>query len=353
MRGVVASHLRGAQVGVHLPRRPWQDVAGLEHRLEVGAHGGPSDRDGLYRVVVGEVFVSDGQSHDLVVLRNLERDDRWPVRSNLAGRVERDHEPRRRIGFKHAADHIGDLRAVDAAMLPARSCLPVRDVAVTPVLGGQVGVGEGLPYPVRGALDVGDVDVGGSVGHGRLLGSLLDGAQRPQARGFELLDPSFLDAPERDRIEVVELCPALAHGRDQVGVLKHAEVLRCRLARHLKRLAQLAQSLTIALSQAVEQASPRRIRQRTEHRVAIIHARIMQAFTCLCQPTPRGAAERTDGTIARSAPSLPAGVVAAALALGRAPAEVDRSGQPAQFGLALALSHARLRLGVETGRRCG
>ena len=42
--------------------------------------------------------------------------------------------------------------AVGAAVLPRRARLPVGDVAVAPVGSGQVGVGEGVPDPLRGAV---------------------------------------------------------------------------------------------------------------------------------------------------------------------------------------------------------
>ena len=49
-------------------------------------------------------------------------------------------------------------------------------------------------------------------------------------------------------------------------------------------------------------------------------------------------------------PSAPPGVVAASVALGRPPAEVDRAGKPPQLRLALALGDARLGFLVEERR---
>src|SRR5205823_4340299 len=106
--------------------------------------------------------------------------------------------------LQHGAGHVGYARAVDAAVLPRRAGPPVGDVAVTPVLRGQVRVGERVPHPLRGALDVGDVYVIRPFGHDvLLLGPAPDGAQRAQARAFEFLDPAFGDVPERNRVEVM------------------------------------------------------------------------------------------------------------------------------------------------------
>ena len=61
-----------------------------------------------------------------------------PPGGRFTGGIERHREPAWRQGLQHRAGHIGDARAIDAAVLPGRARLPVGDVAVPPVLGGQV-----------------------------------------------------------------------------------------------------------------------------------------------------------------------------------------------------------------------
>ena len=232
--------------------------------------------------LVGHVLVRDGEPV-IVVRLDVEGHPGGALRRGRARGVERHREPPRRRRLQHGAGHVGDAGAVDAAVLPQRAHLPVGDVAVPPVRRGQVGVGERVPHPLRGALDVGDVHVVRPFGHGVLLGPAPDGAQRAQARAFEFLDPAFGDVPERDRVEVVQFLPAPADGGDEVGRLQQAQVLGRRLPRHVERLAQLPEGLPVAFAQPVQQRPPRRIGQRLEHRVILDHPDTMQVFTCICQ----------------------------------------------------------------------
>src|SRR5262249_44355064 len=132
-------------------------------------------------------------------------------------------------------------------------------------------------------LAVGDRHVARPVGLGALLGPLLGRAQRAQAGLLELRDPAFLDGPQRDGVEIVQLLPAPADGGDEVRGLQHAQMLGRRLPRHRERLTQLPEGLAIALAEPVQQGPARRIGQGLEHRIIVAHVSIMQAFTCISQ----------------------------------------------------------------------
>ena len=90
-------------------------------------------------------------------------------------------------------------------------------------------------------------------------------------------DPALGDVVDGRRVEVVQLLPAAADGRDEVGRLQHGEVLAHRLAGHVQPRAQLAQRLAVALVEAVEQDPAARVGQRLEHVVSANR----QPFGCL------------------------------------------------------------------------
>ncbi len=123
---VVARELRVPQFGVHLPRWLGERVPGLQQRLEVRADSRPADRDGLVRVLVGEVLVADGEPDDIAVRSEVERDDGrtvvGPRRRLVSGHcgwcVERQHEALAGDGFDHRADHIRDAGSVGAHVFP-------------------------------------------------------------------------------------------------------------------------------------------------------------------------------------------------------------------------------------------
>jgi hypothetical protein len=79
------------------------------------------------------------------------------------------------------------------------------------------------------------------------------------------VDPLFQSVVDGRGIEVVQLLPPPAHGRDDAGRLEHREVLADRLPGHVEAGAQLAQGLPVAGVQAVEEASATRIGERPEH----------------------------------------------------------------------------------------
>ena len=59
-------------------------------------------------------------------------------------------------------------------------------------------------------------------------------------------DPALGDLVDGCRVEVVELLPPAANGRDEVGRLEHREVLAHRLPGHVQPGAELAQGLAVA-----------------------------------------------------------------------------------------------------------
>ena len=71
-------------------------------------------------------------------------------------------------------------------------------------------------------------------------------------------------------VEVVELLPAAADGRDEVGRLEDREVLAHRLAGHVQPCAELAERLAVPFVQAVEQEPPARVGQRPEDLVHLL-----------------------------------------------------------------------------------
>ncbi len=92
--------------------------------------------------------------------------------------------------------------------------------------------------------------------------------------------------------------PAAPHDGDEAGLDEDVEMLRRRLAGHLKALAQLAEGLAVALTQPVEQQPPCRVGQRLEdlvHRCRFgTHASIMQVITCIMSSAARPAAYQTN-----------------------------------------------------------
>ena len=146
-------------------------------------------------------------------------------------------------------------------------------------------------------LDVRRVDERGLV-HGGVLQCSLEIGERVDAVPLVAGDPALGDLVDGRRVEVVQLLPPAAYGRDEVGRLQHREVLAHRLARHVQPRAQLAQGLAVALVETVEQDPPARVSERPEHVVVGVHigshlaAYITQPSGCMSRrsrqrlPTP-------------------------------------------------------------------
>ena len=87
-----------------------------------------------------------------------------------------------------------------------------------------------------------------------------------------LVDPPVVDQPDRHRVQVVELLPALPARDDETGVLEDAQVLHHAEAGHLELGLELRERAAVALEELVEQVASRRIGERLEDLV-VVHAR--------------------------------------------------------------------------------
>ena len=140
-------------------------MPGLDEGLEVGHHRRPPGRGSVAFGLVCELLVGHGQADDASVRFDVERDNLRIIGLLGPGIGPRGHQPGRRRAFQNLADHVGGACPVGALVLPRGTDVPVGDVAVTPVLGGETGVCQGVPDLVRRALDIGDVHERGLVGH--------------------------------------------------------------------------------------------------------------------------------------------------------------------------------------------
>ncbi len=91
--------------------------------------------------------------------------------------------------------------------------------------------------------------------------------QRLQARALVFGDPACADLMDGRRVEVVQLFASAFHGRDQVGVLQNAQVLRYSLACHAPAFAKLAQGLPVLREKRVEQGAAALVSQSAENAV--------------------------------------------------------------------------------------
>src|SRR5215467_8691987 len=111
--------------------------------------------------------------------------------------------------------------------------------------------------------------------------SLFELRKRTQARPLELPYPTVGDGVDRHRIDEMQLLATLAFRRQQVSLFENGEMLRHRLARHFESLAHLAQRLAVLASEAVQEPTAARIRQRAEDSIVVIHPPNMQPIGCL------------------------------------------------------------------------
>ena len=137
---------------------------------------------------------------------------------------------------------------------------------------------------LRGRLDVDAVDNG--VAHGSVLRVVVgfDVTFQVQQHGRDagslgvLADPPFVDLLDRDRVEVVELLPALPSRGDDAGVLQDAEVLGDAEPGHLRpgldEVRQLRERAAVPLEERVHQQPADGICQRLEHEVVVHTATI-------------------------------------------------------------------------------
>jgi len=114
-----------------------------------------------------------------------------------------------------------------------------------------------------------------------LLQISLQLTQYVEARTFVLPDPPLCNLVDRDRIQIVQLVPALPAGDDQAGLLKQSKMLGDRLPRHLQPRAQLVQGLAVLHKQRVQQMPATPVCQRTEDCIFIHDSDYMQPFGCM------------------------------------------------------------------------
>jgi hypothetical protein len=79
-----------------------------------------------------------------------------------------------------------------------------------------------------------------------------------------LIDPSFSNLIDRDRVEVVEPFSTSPDGGDEIGRFKNREVLADRLTGHFQASGELKETLPVTSVQAVQQVTSTRIGQSLE-----------------------------------------------------------------------------------------
>lgn len=113
------------------------------------------------------------------------------------------------------------------------------------------------------------------------FGSFFEVTQGVQVLPLKFLNPTLVDLVDGDGVKIVQLLAPPADGRNEVGVLQAAEVLRDRLARHHEVRAEFPQRLASPGSQAVEQAPSRGIREGLEDLIYVHAAKYMQDNACM------------------------------------------------------------------------
>jgi hypothetical protein len=76
-----------------------------------------------------------------------------------------------------------------------------------------------------------------------------------------------VDEPDRDRVQEVQLLAPAPPGHDQAGLLELPQVLHHPEAGHGEAPLERGQRLAVLAEELVEQAPPRGVGQRSEHRV--------------------------------------------------------------------------------------
>ncbi len=83
------------------------------------------------------------------------------------------------------------------------------------------------------------------------FGSFFEIPQHVQGLLFIFLNPTLVDLVDGDGVQIVQLLAPPADGRNEVGVLQAAEVLRDRLARHHEVRTKFPQRLASTGAQAI------------------------------------------------------------------------------------------------------
>jgi hypothetical protein len=106
----------------------------------------------------------------------------------------------------------------------------------------------------------------------RLLQFRLEVRERRHLAFGVLVDPPVVDQPDRHGVQVVQLLPSRPLGDDEACAFEHAEVLHHSETGHLELRLQLGQRAAVTLEEPVEQETPRRVCERLEHAIVVVHA---------------------------------------------------------------------------------
>ena len=82
---------------------------------------------------------------------------------------------------------------------------------------------------------------------------------------FVFADPSFVDLVDRDRIEEMQLLPAVPDHREEVGGFENLEMLGHGLAGHIEMGAEFRECPPIRLLQLIEKVAAAGIGEGFEH----------------------------------------------------------------------------------------
>jgi hypothetical protein len=88
-----------------------------------------------------------------------------------------------------------------------------------------------------------------------------------------LVDPPVVDQPDRHGVQEVPLLPARPACEDEARVFEDAQVLHDAEAGHLQFGFELRQRAAVTLEEPVEQEATRRVGERLEHAVVVVHGR--------------------------------------------------------------------------------
>ena len=84
-----------------------------------------------------------------------------------------------------------------------------------------------------------------------------------------------MDEADRDGVQEVQLLPARAARDDEARVLEDAQVLHHAEPRHLELRLELRERAAVALEEPVEEMPARRVGQRPEDPVVVVHGRMI------------------------------------------------------------------------------
>jgi hypothetical protein len=101
---------------------------------------------------------------------------------------------------------------------------------------------------------------------------VLEIRERRRAALRVLVDPPVVNQPDRDGVQEVQLLPPRSARDDEPGVLEQPQVLHDPEAGHLQLGRELRERAAVTLEEPVEQEAPRRVGERAEYEVVVVHA---------------------------------------------------------------------------------